>query len=402
MLTVAQAIEKLLTTVAPKEIEDVPLERTLGLTLAADVFSSSDSPPFDKALMDGYAVNSADLSTGRARLRVIEVVTAGQIPSQTVHSGEAIQIMTGAPLPAGTDAVVKVEETQRQADCVVISTGPVKPGMNLVRRGASIKSGECVLQSGTTLNGSRIGALAEIGCSTIPVRNRPQVAILATGDELVPHHKTPGAGQIRNSNEAMLAAQIEAMGGIVAPLGIARDNRDDLHTKIEVGLQSDILILSGGVSAGTLDLVPATLAECGVREVFHKVELKPGKPIWFGVKSITARRPRYVFGLPGNPVSSLVCCELFVRTAIRRLMGVESPVPSPLIAKIEHSYSTKADRPTYHPARLTWKAQDLLVTLVPWHGSSDLCGTVEANGMALLSGEPRQIHVGDHLEVYFW
>jgi molybdopterin molybdotransferase len=264
-----------------------------------------------------------------------------------------------------------------------------------------VRSGDVVLRAGTKLNGSRIGALAELGRAQVNVHRRPTVAILATGDELVPVDQEPGPGQIRNSNESMLVAQIQAAGAIAVPLGIARDNRIDLRAKIEQGLQCDMLVLSGGVSAGTLDLVPSELASAGVTEVFHKVEMKPGKPVWFGLRRV-GTTANYVFGLPGNPVSSLVCCELFVRTALKRLMGEPALRPQAVPAALEHRHSARADRPTYHPARLTWTPTGPVVTLVPWHGSSDLCGTVAANAMALLPGAARQYGVGDCLETFAW
>lgn len=396
MLTVNEAIEQIITTVAPFPVSQAPLNDAIGLTLAHDIHSNTDLPPFDKALMDGYAVRSADVPNGTASLSIIDVVTAGQISAKHIESGQAIQIMTGAPIPQGADAVVKIEETTGDSDRVSIATKPLLAGTNLIRRGTSVHAGDCVLREGLTLNGARIGALAELGCTHLPVRRRPRVAILATGDELVPVEAMPGPGQIRNSNESMLAAQVVAAGGIAVPLGIARDDRDELRALIQQGLQSDLLVLSGGVSAGILDLVPSVLAEAGVREVFHKVEMKPGKPIWFGVGGC------YVFGLPGNPVSSLVCFELFVRTAIKRMMGVDPPTPQPVLAALEHEYTNRNDRPTYHPARLTQTKDGLMVTLVPWHGSSDLCGTVMANGMALLTVETRQLRAGDRLETYRW
>ena len=405
MLTVDEALGKILATTVPLEVTEISLSKSLGMTLAVDIHSPTDSPPFDKSLMDGYAVRFDDVVTGSPTLRVIETITAGHVSQKAVGPGEASQIMTGAPIPAGANAVIKVEETERDGHNVVIRSSLPVENENIIRRGTSVRAGACVLRAGQTLNGSRIGALAELGCAVVPVRRRPRVAILATGDELVPVETTPGPGQIRNSNESMLVAQIEAAGGIALPLGIAQDDRDALRHKIDLGLQSDILVLAGGVSAGTLDLVPDTLAEAGVAEVFHKVQLKPGKPIWYGLKSINERnltRTCYVFGLPGNPVSSLVCCELFVRTAIRRLMGVEPAVPQPILGKLEHAYSTRADRPTYHPARLTWTSDGLAVTLVSWHGSSDLCGTVAANGMAYLTGEARQLRAGDSLHTFAW
>jgi molybdopterin molybdotransferase len=408
MLTVAEAFHQLLVTVSSFGPSQIPLHEGLGLCLASDVFSSSDSPPFDKSLMDGFAIRSQDVAAGNAALRVIEVITAGTVPTKSVGPDEASQIMTGAPVPDGADAVIKIEETRRDGDSVLISTNSARSGANIIRRGTSVKAGDCVLRAGMILNGARIGALAELGLATVETRRRPRVAVLATGDELVPVEEAPGPGQIRNSNASMLAAQIEAAGAIAISLGIARDNRDDLRSKIATGLACDLLVLSGGVSAGTLDLVPSVLTELGVREVFHKVEMKPGKPIWFGewtgTVSPSTETPRlcHVFGLPGNPVSSLVCCELFVRTAIKRLMGIDPPMPQPVFARLEHDFSARADRPTYHPARLTWTRYGPEVSLVSWHGSSDLCGTVAANAMALLNGDARQYDVGDLLETFAW
>ena len=429
MLSLTQAFDKLLATVSPLEAVSLPLADVLGMTLAEDVSAPEDSPPFDKSLMDGFAVRAADVASGCVSLKVIEIVTAGQVPSKSVGPGEATQIMTGAPLPEGADLVVKIEETFSENDLnsVYVTTKSITPGTNIVRRGTSVRTGDVVLKAGMKLNGARIGALAELGRAVVQVHRRPIVAVLATGDELVSINETPGPGQIRNSNEPMLVALLQAAGAIPIPLGIARDNRADLRAKIQQGLQCDMLVLSGGVSAGTLDLVPSELAEAGVREVFHKVELKPGKPVWFGVRECSpsggrespdssilhssaepgdSRSPLgetvYVFGLPGNPVSSLVCCELFVRTAIRQLMGEQPSLPRPMPAKLEHDYSARADRPTYHPAKWMWSPEGATVKLVPWHGSSDLCGTVAANGMAFLSGEAKEYRAGEMLEVIAW
>lgn len=405
MLSISAAFDRLLSTVLPLDAESLALSDCLGLTLAVDIAASADSPPFDKALMDGYAVRSADIASGSAVLAVVDLITAGHVPTKPVGPGEAIQIMTGAPLPAEADVVVKVEETERDGPEVRVTTRSTTAGANILRRGTSVRAGSIVLQAGLKLNASRIGALAELGQARVPVYRRPTVAILATGDELVSIDEQPGPGQIRNSNQSMLAAQIQAAGAIPVPLGVARDNRPELRAKIEEGLACDVLVLSGGVSAGMLDLVPSELAAAGVTEVFHKVEMKPGKPVWFGQRERSAansQRRNYVFGLPGNPVSSLVCCELFVRTAIRRLLGAPDVLPQAIPAKLEHSYNAKADRPTYHPARLTWSETGPVVALVPWHGSSDLCGTVAANGMVYLSGEPRQYEAGAVLETYPW
>ncbi len=403
MLTISDAFDRILTTVIPLKATSFPLQECFGLTLAEDVASDADSPPFDKSLMDGYAVRSADLLNGSASLTVVDVITAGRVPTKPVGIGEAIQIMTGAPLPHGADVVVKVEDAVPNGDRVCVTTKFLTPGTNILRRGTSVRTGDVVLRAGMRLNGSRIGALAELGRSQVLAHRRPKVAVLATGDELVPVDQQPGPGQIRNSNQSMLVAQVQAAGAIPVPLGHARDNREDLREKIEAGLQCDVFVLSGGVSAGTLDLVPSELAAAGVSEVFHKVEMKPGRPIWFGQYTPHALRSGcFVFGLPGNPVSSMVCFELFVRTAIRRLMGEPIVLPQPVPARLEHDYSARADRPTYHPAQLTWTPDGPVVTLVPWHGSSDLCGTVAANAMAFLSGEARQYPTGAILETIAW
>ena len=236
---------------------------------------------------------------------------------------------------------------------------------------------------------------------------RPQVAILATGDELVPVEDQPEGGQIRNSNETMLIGQIRRAGAIPVPLGIARDNRRDLDEKIRRGLDADVLLLSGGVSAGTMDLVPAALADAGVQQVFHQVDLKPGRPIWCGCRPGDAGQPGraktcWVFGLPGNPVSSMVCFELFARTALRRLMAIEPAAPRPLPARLEETYELRGDRPTYHPAVLSTGSLERTVTPVRWQGSFDLRGTVEANGMVLFPEGNRTYAAGALVDVFTW
>jgi molybdopterin molybdotransferase len=258
-----------------------------------------------------------------------------------------------------------------------------------------------------------------LGKETVAVYSRPRVAVLATGDELVSVNRVPGPGQIRNSNEVMLAAQLRQMGAIPVPLGVARDVHDELREAISRGLACEMLLLSGGVSAGKLDLVPDVLADLGVREVFHKVRVKPGQPVWFGIMdshlagdqksngglsptSEPARSPCYVFGLPGNPVSSMVCCELFARTAVRRLMGIEPATPQVLRSRLLRDHFNGGNRPTYHPAR--WELADSgpVVEPVKWVGSSDLSATVEANAMALFLDGGRMYPAGTMLDVILW
>lgn len=411
MLSVDEALTAILDSVQPRGPARTALHDALGLVLAEEVVSGIDSPPFDKSLMDGFALRAGDVGGGNVTLKVIEEVTAGRVPTKVVGPSESIRIMTGAQLPEGADAVVRIEETDfdPESQTVLIAADSVVSDANIMRRGASMKRGESVLPAGRQLRPQELGALAEMGEAKVLVRPRPRVSVLATGDELVPVSERPGPGQIRNSNETMLVAQIRRAGGEPVPLGIARDNRRDLREKISVGLECDVLLLSGGVSAGKLDLVPSELEAAGVKPVFHKVHVKPGKPIWYGVLDVQdgeSKEPaagrRHVFGLPGNPVSSLVCFELFARTAIRRLMGFDRPGPRAREARLSAAHIARGDRPTYHPARLEVSGDGLVVHVVGWRGSADLRSTVEANSMALFPAGDREYAVGDVVDVYCW
>jgi molybdopterin molybdotransferase len=406
MFTVHQALARIIEHVSPRAPLDVALADALGLVLAQDVVSDGDSPPFDKSMMDGYAVRTADIQGGAARLEVIEEVTAGRVARRSLAAGQAIRIMTGAPIPDGADAVVRLEDTRFLADSgtVAVETRSLKSGTHIIRRGTAMRAGERILPAGRRLRAQELGCLAELGLHVAHVHPRPTFAVLATGDELTSIDQTPGPGQIRNSNETMLVAQATQFGCVPVPLGIARDDRGDLEKKVRRGLESDILCLSGGVSAGKLDLVPSVLQAAGVREVFHKVDLKPGKPVWFGVldRSLVVGGPRLVFGLPGNPVSSMVCCELFVRTAVRRLMGCEPALAQPVTATLTVEHPHRDDRPTYFPSRLEWTAEGAKVTPVSWHGSSDLRSTVEANAMTLFPAGERTYAKGERVEVFPW
>ena len=406
MIEVPEAVAAVLHEASPFEPQAVPLQNALGLVLAEDIHADADSPPFDKSLVDGFALRLADCATS---LPVIEIVSAGQIPTRVLDHPAAIQIMTGAPLPVGAEVVVPVEFTSSQADAagrtlvsVPSKVASWKPGTNILRQGMSTRCGDLVVAAGSELRPQELGALTEWGRALVLARRRPRVAVLATGDELVPIEQMPGPGQIRNSNESMLCGQIRRAGADPVPLGIARDERAHLRERIEFGLQTDVLVLSGGVSMGDKDFVPSELSAAGVRQVFHKVNVKQGKPVWFGVldKSPTART--LVFGLPGNPVSSLVCFELFVRPALRRLMGFSSAEPTAVKARLTQPHTTKGERPTYQPARLEWRDDGPTVTAIPWVGSSDLRATVAANSMALFPIGDQTYAAGSVIEVIMW
>ena len=404
MLTVTQALNQIVREVGAFAPEQVALSEALGLITAEGVISQENSPPFDKSLMDGYAVLSSDISGGMRELIVVDEVTAGRTPSRDIVSGQTTRIMTRAPTPPSADAVVPVERTELidgDSTRVRVLLDEIAPEKNIIRPGTNKRVGEEILSSGRRLRAQELAALAELGNAQVSVRRKPLIAVLATGDELVATDQTPGPGQIRNSNETMLCGQVSNAGGVPVPLGIARDNRDDLRRHIEEGLNADILLLSGGVSAGKLDLVPSELERAGVEQVFHKVRVKPGKPVWFGVLR-RGSNSCLVFGLPGNPVSSMVCFELFVRTAIRRLTGQFPATPQSLTARLTHSHSHKDDRETYFPATVEWTVDGPTVRLMNWHGSSDLQSTVDADAMVVFPPDPKEYAVNDHVEVVLW
>lgn len=402
MLEVGEALAKVLAACGETHSKAVALSDALGLTLAEDVLSDVDSPPHDKSIVDGVALVSAAFAAGKRDFAIGEEITAGSLPQNAVTEETASRIMTGAPLPAGADAVVMVEKTE------VIDTAPlrvrilesaVKSGQNIVRRGASMRAGEVVLSRGTMLGGAQIGLLAEVGCMQPKVYRQPVVAVLATGNELVPADSVPAAGQIRNSNGPMLEALVAQAGGRAVGLGIARDEEADLRAHIDKGLSADVLLLSGGVSAGVLDLVPQVLASLGVQQVFHKVSLKPGKPLWFGICQRDGRQT-LVFGLPGNPVSSLVCFELFVRPALAKLQGTAPAGLLEAVGTLVVSHQQRGDRPTYWPVALKEEqGGGLLVKPLRWQGSGDLFTIGKADGLAYFEPLTKTYEVGEQVRV---
>ncbi len=416
MLTIEEALRLVAENAKPLAPRRVPLREAAELVLAEDITCEVNSPPYDKALMDGYAVRSVDREAQR---QILEEIAAGAVPHFPLTPDTASRIMTGAPLPEGSDAVIPVENTELIDGSIVrLHNINVKPGQHILPLGASLRVGEIVLHRGATLRAIEIAVLAEIGRAIVSVIPRPRLSILPTGNELVPVGEKPTNGQIRNSNGPMLLAAAARAGADALELGIARDSREDLTRWCEQGLAADVLVLSGGVSAGKFDLVPAVLAELGVQKVFHKVALRPGKPLWFGIKDKDERRV-LVFALPGNPVSSLVCFELFVRPAIAALGGRGFVESSTFQAKLIHAYDHAGGRAAFLPSRLRFGSQhaspelpslrqstlaagefsDPTVEILPWHGSADIATLTRANALARLPAEPRRFEAGSWLNI---
>jgi molybdopterin molybdotransferase len=399
MVTVDAAREAVLERARSLPPEECPLQEALDAVLDHDVAADGDSPPFDKALVDGFAVRSSDLGGGNRRLKVGEVIVAGQVPSRPLGVGETAVVMTGAPLPPGADAVVMQERTRTMGGEVLIEEAGVRPGQNLLRRGGEMRAGEVVLTRGSILSPARLGLLASLGKSRVRVTRQPRVVIVPTGNELVDPTERPGPGQIRNSNSVMLEALTRQERARVASRAIVGDDLPELCAALARELESDLLVITGGVSAGQRDLVPRALDELGVECVFHKVRVKPGKPVWFGVALARGEGPgALVFGLPGNPVSSLVAFLLFVRPALAALAGKAAAVPRTMSAQLARPFVHRGDRPTYHPAILTGCASTApglpLVATLDWAGSADLRTAALAEGFAVFPPGDREYAAG--------
>jgi molybdopterin molybdotransferase len=396
MLTVDQAIEAILRLAHPLPARTTPLIDAVGSTLAEDIVADIDLPPFDKALMDGYAVRSADLSTpGDHRLRFVEEITAGRMPSRSLLEGETSRIMTGAPLPSGADAVVMVERSRLDGSDVILP-GPVLAGQSRLTRGREMREGEVLLAKGTTIDATKLGLIASAGRAGVLAIPRPTVAVVPTGDELVPVSRRPEPGQIRNTNGVMLAALAKAWGARdVTEMPIVPDDPDRLRSGLRTAIDgSDVVLISGGVSAGSKDLVPSALDDLGVEPVFHKVRVKPGKPLWFGVVPARGSRPiRLVFGLPGNPVSGVVGFLLFVLPALDALAGRAKKRTQLDSFRLGSPFEHRGDRPTYHPARL----QGGNLFPLEWAGSADLRTVALADGFAAFPAGDRVFLEGEEV-----
>lgn len=373
--------------------EVVPLDAACGRVLAADIAADRDYPPFHRSIRDGYAVRAADVAAVP-----VELVLRGEIPAGgnfegDVGAGECVSIMTGAPLPSGANAVVMVEYTESQGGRVKIMRA-VHTGENVVQQGSEARAGASVLRCGSRLGAGAIGLLATVGKSSVPVFVRPIVAILPTGDEVVPVEQQPAWFQIRNSNGMSLAAQVAAAGGIARCLQIAPDRPEALRTVILEGLNADLLLLTGGVSVGKYDFVEQVLAEMGAEFYFQSVALRPGKPLVFGRVA-----GKFFFGLPGNPISAFVTFALFARPALAVMTGADFKATLFLRARLGRSLQQDHRLTAFLPAQVDPIDGDPVVSPVAWQGSGDLVGLAAANCFIVVHPEQTSLVAGDWVDV---
>lgn len=398
MISISEAIQIVRDQTAVLPTEFVELENSRGRVLRQDISADTDLPPFDRAQMDGYAVRAADVESAPARLRIVGESAAGKGWRHTMSEGEAVRIMTGAPVPVGADSVQQVELTHELKDGTVVELlESVELGRSIVPRGSEIRTGETVLRSGVVITPAMMAVLAAFGCAQVMVGHRPRVAVLATGSELVSVDQTPGQDQIRDSNNYSIGAYAENVGATVTRLPLTGDDIPSLKQTIGAAAEtSDLIITSGGVSMGVYDFTKAALKELDATIFFERVALRPGKPTVF------ARLPNgtLVFGLPGNPVSVSVTFSLFARTAILAMQGANDCTLAKETAVLAKGIKGAIERESYLPAQLTTNDDGELVAFpLKWGGSSDFVSFAIATALIVVPAGMRSIAEGDPVKV---
>jgi molybdopterin molybdotransferase len=396
MLTYEQArrtvIEQAEKAKGPRATTTLTVWDALGFVLAEEIKTDRDYPAFHRSTRDGYAVRAAEVAPG-ATLRCVAETKAGDTVAQPLAPGNCVQIMTGAAVPDNADAVVMIEHTTREGDAVRFDR-PAQSAQNIVPRGIEGKQGETILSAGTRLGYAELALAAQVGATQLRCAAKPRIAILSTGDEVVAIDQQPGPFQIRNSNSVSLAAQVRIAGGEPILLGNAADHLDNLREKILRGLREDALVLSGGVSMGKYDLVETVLKDLGAEFYFDAVAIRPGKPAVFGKCQNT-----FVFGLPGNPVSTMVTFELFVVPAIDLLCGAAARDLPLVQARLAAALNEKPGLTHFLPARVEWRGPTPEVKSLPWQGSGDIAALAHANCFLVVATDRIQVNVGETVPI---
>jgi len=395
-----KAIKLITDNINKLTTEYVPIEESVGRVIAEDIYSKIDMPPFNKSAVDGYAVIASDIKEMRkASLKNIGLIQAGESFRKTIEggSGECVKIMTGAPLPKNTDSVVMVEDTLELPGGYVEILKKPRVGENVCFKGEDIKKGQKVLKKGKIINASDTGLLATVGRNLVRVSEKPRVAIINTGGEIVPAGKNLKKNKIYNANGPMLISLLKSDGIEPVFLGIARDKTEELKEIIRKGLEYNVLLISGGVSAGEYDLIPVILKELKVKEIFHCVKIKPGRPLYFGKKGKTV-----VFGIPGNPVSNFISYIVFVRLAIYRMMGYEQTAYDFFEGIIENEFHQKPGRKHFVPVNISMKGGIFTLKTVPNHGSADVMALSKSDGFMVVDEKLKTVRKNSKINFITW
>jgi len=391
MLTIGQALDEMLSAFHPLAAADVPLLSARGLVTATDVIARHDLPGFDNSAMDGYAVRAADVTVADVELPVVgESRAGGPLPSPLTDQA-AMRIFTGAPMPAGADAVIMQENAVRDGNRVRFSASP-KPGAHVRHRGSDLGAGACAIAVGSIIDAGEIGMLSSQGITSVHAWRRPRVAIVCTGDELRDLGQPLTPGTLYNSNGYALAAAVESVGAEAWLLPIARDDADVIAATLRDAFTSDVVLCCGGVSVGDYDLVAQSLATIGVDTRFHKVAMKPGKPLLFGLRGATP-----FVGLPGNPVSAWVAFEVFVRPCLRKMLGHARVHPRSISIALGHAHRRSTGRTEFARARFDTTTDPIVATLTTQQGSGSLPSIVNIDGLVILPPETEHFAAGDRL-----
>ena len=393
-LQATEAQHLILHSVIALGVETVQLDQSVGRVLAQEIHANRDLPPYDVSAMDGFALRSADLAGVPVVLEIIEDIKAGDLPRKILQTGQCARIMTGAPVPVGADAVIRVEETQEAGATAVRINKAVKPGNDIRLRGENMKDGDVVLTAGTEITPGIIGVLATVKAARFSVFRRPRVAILSTGNELEGMDEAVDLNKIPNANSYALMAQVQALGIEPVLLGIARDDPAELEQYLKRGLEYDVLLVSGGTSVGVHDYVRPTIEKLGVEMKFWRLAIRPGHPLAFGMTHKTA-----VFGLPGNPVSSMVCFEQFVIPALRQMMGNKRWYRRTVTARVAHDVKFRPGRTEFIRVQLTRDDNGYIASSTGTQSSGVLLSMARADGLMVIPSDSTGLAAGAQVVV---
>ncbi len=398
MITVPEALGKILNSAKQLDTINLPIEEVLNYYLVDDITADRAIPPFNRVAMDGFAVQSSDFQNCTEKeFQIIGHIQTGVSSDLIVTSGTAVQIMTGAPCPAGADSVVKIEDAEIKGDIVKLVADKIGPGTNVAAMGEDAAEGKILIEAGSLLSTSGIAICASVGKAIVEVYRKPKIKVISTGTEIIPPHEQPLPHQIRDCNSFTARVMSGQISVDAQFLGIGEDDKDVLGKMIQEGLQSDILILSGGVSMGEYDHIPKLLDDNGVEKIFHKIKVKPGKPVWFGKTDGC-----YVFGLPGNPVSVQTCYRLFVEPLIRKLSGCKNPTHQYLKLPLSEDTTSKAPREHYMPGRFVEKNGASAIEPVIIRGSGDYSNFYASQGIFRFPADISQMNEGQLVEFLPW